>query len=595
MLDSMRRLPPTPGPDYSQTYATLKAYLITTSNHDKSARNFLTPVLLNRWGADRNPGSERIALAEKQFDFYSDELKIANPYSSENDAAAIEKTRRYLALFAGFERVYQAMLADAAKSGSPLNFNRQFPGTAETVVNAKDVASPFRKAGWDFVKNAVKTPDRYFSGEQWVLGDQGAAQIDRANLEQRLQARYYQDFLAQWHAYLEAGSVVKYKDLKDAAQKLNTLSSNLSPLLSMLCLASQNVAVDDPAVANVFQPVQSVVPAGCAERYIAPANQNYMNSLVTLQASLDGAAQAPSNEAAVSQSMTQATAAKIAARQLAQTFRIDPEGHTDAMVLKLLLDPITNAEALMRRVGPDELNAKGKGLCGQMSTLWKKYPFNASATPEATVAEVNAIFQKPGGALWTLYDSSLQKLLTRQGTQYIPSATGGDVLTPRFLQFFNQAAALSEAMYAGNTPDPHFSYSLKPLPSEGFPNIGVTLSLDGQPLKYSGGATGATQFVWQAQGLHDFSSTLNLGSGPADWLKAKGLWAVFHFFDKAEFTVRADTGQILEWIIYGGKDPMTVAGKPVKVRFQLEMGNMPPVFQKGFFGKMGCVAEIAKP
>jgi hypothetical protein len=27
----------------------------------------------------------------------------------------------------------------------------------------------------------------------------------------------------------------------------------------------------------------------------------------------------------------------------------------------------------------------------------------------------------------------------------------------------------------------------------------------------------------------------------------------------------------------------------------LEMGNMPPVFQKGFFGKMGCVAEIAKP
>ena len=595
MLEFMRRLPATPGPEYAYTYDTLKAYLITVSNHDKSTRNFLAPILLNRWSADRNPGNERTALAEKQFAFYSDELKIADPYANESDGPAIEKTRRYLAQFAGFERVYQAMLADAAKSGPPINFNRQFPGTAEVVVNGKDVAAPFRKAGWDFVKSAIRTPDRYFNGEQWVLGEQGASQIDRANLEQRLQARYYKDFIDQWRAYLSAGSVVKYKDLKDASQKLNTLSSNLSPLLSMLCLASQNVAVDDPAVANVFQPVQAVVPSGCAERYIAPANQNYMNALVTLQASVDGAAQSPGNEALAGQSMNQATAAKIAARQLAQSFRLDPDGHTDSTVLKLLLDPITNAEALMRRVGPDELNAKGKAMCGQMAALWKKYPFNVDSATDATVAEVNAVFRKPDGALWTLYESSLQKLLTHQGTQYVPSPTGGDALTPRFVNFFNQAAALSDALYTGNTPDPHFSYSLKPLPSEGIPNIGVTLMLDGQTLTYAGGPAAATPFVWQAAGAHDFRSTLKIGSTPADWLKAKGLWAVFHFFDKAEFTIRGDSGQILEWIIYGGKEPMTVEGKPVKVRFQLEMGNMPPVFQKGFFGKMGCVAEIAKP
>ena len=94
------------------------------------------------------------------------------------------------------------------------------------------------------------------------------------------------------------------------------------------------------------------------ERYIAPANQNYMNSLVTLQASLESAAQTPSNDAATSQSMNNATAARIAARQLAQTFRIDPDGHVETAVLKLLLDPITNAEALIRSVGPAELNGK---------------------------------------------------------------------------------------------------------------------------------------------------------------------------------------------------------------------------------------------
>ena len=43
MLDSMRRLPRHAGPEYGPTYDTLKAYLITTSNHDKSTRDFLAP------------------------------------------------------------------------------------------------------------------------------------------------------------------------------------------------------------------------------------------------------------------------------------------------------------------------------------------------------------------------------------------------------------------------------------------------------------------------------------------------------------------------------------------------------------------------
>jgi type VI secretion system protein ImpL len=595
LLETLRRLPATPGPEYAPVYDALKAYLITTSNHDKSTREFLSPVLLNRWSADRNVGADRLALAQKQFDFYADELKLANPYASENDSLAVDRARRYLAQFAGFERVYQAMLADAAKSSPLINFNRQFPGSAEVVVDAKDVAGAFSKAGFEFMTAAMRAPDRYFSGERWVLGDQGAVNVERANLEQKLQARYHADFLAQWRAYLGAASVVRYKDLKDAAQKLNAISGNLSPLLSMLCLASQHVSVAEPAVANSFQPVTAVTPAGCADRYIAPANQNYMNSLVTLQASLESAAQTPSNEAATSQSMTQATAAKIAARQLAQTFRIDPEGHVDSAVLKLLLDPIANAEALIRSVGPAELNAKGKGLCGQMSAVWRKYPFNPAATAQANVAEVNALFRRPDGALWTLYDTSLQKLLVKQGAGYVPNPAGGVALTPGFVSFFNQAAALSEALYAGNTPDPHFTYTLKPLPSEGIPNIGITLVLDGQTLTYAGGAAAPRQFQWKAAEPHDFKSTLRIGGNPADWLSGQGLWAVFHFFDQAERALPAESGQILEWIIRAGKGAMTVEGKPVTVRFQVDMGNSPPLFQKGYFGRFSCVAEIAKP
>ena len=146
-------------------------------------------------------------------------------------------------------------------------------------------------------------------------------------------------------------------------------------------------------------------------------------------------------------------------------------------------------------------------------------------------------------------------------------------LNPGFVAFFNQAAALSEALYAGNTPDPHFTYSLKPLPSEGIPNIGITLVLDGQTLTYTGGPATSKQFQWQAAEPHEFKSTLRIGGDPADWLTGQGLWAVFHFFDQAERALPADSGQILEWIIRAGKSPMTVEGKPVTVRFQVDMGS----------------------
>ena len=108
-------LPATPGPDYGPTYDALKAYLITTSHHDKSTKLFLTPVLMKWWTNGRTVDADRAQLAQKQFDFYADQLKEDNPYSKENDSAAIDRSRRYLAQFAGAERVLELLLGRAGR------------------------------------------------------------------------------------------------------------------------------------------------------------------------------------------------------------------------------------------------------------------------------------------------------------------------------------------------------------------------------------------------------------------------------------------------------------------------------------------------
>ena len=120
------------------------------------------------------------------------------------------------------------------------------------------------------MKDALRHADKYFSGEQWVLGDQTASNFDRAKLEQQLRDRYVADFIAQWRAYLKAAVVVRYTDIPDAAKKLNLLAGNQSPLLALFWLASQNTAVDEPKIAGAFQPVQIVVPPASVDRYIAP-------------------------------------------------------------------------------------------------------------------------------------------------------------------------------------------------------------------------------------------------------------------------------------------------------------------------------------
>jgi len=223
-----------------------------------------------------------------------------------------------------------------------------------------------------------------------------------------------------------------------------------------------------------------------------------------------------------------------------------------------------------------------------------KFPFNPAATPQATVEEVNGIFKKPDGAFWKFYDENLQKLLPKQGSQYVAATVGGVTLTPGFVAFFNQAAVFADALYAGGTPDPHFTYTLKPVPSEGIQAMG--LHLDGQDFSYSGGDAASRQFVWQGSGSHGAKATIKFGSTDLAWASYDGLWAVFQFFNQADTWHPAGNGNILEWIVRAGKNPMLLpSGKPLTVRFELDMGAIPQVFQKGYFARMACVAEVAKP
>ncbi|HET8548639.1 MAG TPA: ImcF-related family protein, partial [Bryobacteraceae bacterium] len=351
ILETLTRRTIDPNTSPREVYNALKAYLITTSHPQKSEIPFLPDVLRQHWAGTRKVANDRAELAWKQFAFYAEVLPESNPLPSlaRPDDVAVERGRDYLARFAGTDSIYGAMLAEAGQRRPPIRLADFYPGSGDVVASTYAVPAAFSKPAWEFMQKAMKSPERYFSGERWVLGDRALAAFDRGRLEQDLRARYYNDFVRHWREFIRSTSVLRYTSVPDAAAKLAKLSSNQSALLGALCLVSENTSVDVPEVKDMFQPAQQLTPAGCKDRLGSSGNQSYMDGLIKLQASLQQAATTPGPQGEVfrSQANSDATNAQIATRQVAQSFRLDAQGHTHAMVGKLLEDPIRHVQTVL--------------------------------------------------------------------------------------------------------------------------------------------------------------------------------------------------------------------------------------------------------
>ncbi len=349
-----------------------------------------------------------------------------------------------------------------------MNFNKRFPGSAAFVANDKDVAGAFSADGWKFVEAAINNPDRFYGGEPWVLGNQNYGGIDRTGLGQQLRDRYHKDFLGNWRQYLANSEVVKYRSLQDASQKLTQLGGNQSYLLALFCLASVNTSAAPADVMDPYQPVQWVTPNGCLTQLAHAHNNSYLSALTALQQALDQVAKAGGNvkDDMVTQTMNAASNAYKVTRDTAQNFHIDPEGKIHTLVQKLMEDPIRQAEGLLGRLGPQQLNTQGRSVCSDFAELNRKYPFDTNSKMDATLDDINRIFRPSDGKLATFYEASLKNYLDRQGNQFTRKSDNKVQITDAFLRFFNRAMAFSGALYKTGGQSPQLTYSMKALPFE---------------------------------------------------------------------------------------------------------------------------------
>lgn len=597
MLASLRSLPeaPTPSDDYGDTYSLLKAYIVTTSHPEKSTADFLAPALMKRWLAARPIDSTRAQLARRQFTTYATELRYSNPFPDSADVATVAKARSFLRQFAGSESIYQFMLAEAAKANPPVQFNRTVAGAAPYVVDGYEVPGAFTKGGAAFMLSAFKTVDKFISGENWVVGED-AGNVDKAKLVADLSARYSADYAGQWRKFLSSASVAHYSNIRDAAQKLAVLSGNQSPLLALFSVVSQNTAVALPEVANTFQPVQLLTPPTATDKLIGDKNAPYINALLTFQSSLDQTANAagPAAEAAAGQAAGNANAARTAARQIASGFTIDQQGNVHSMVQNLMEAPIAYAEPLLKNFGAAEINVRARSFCAAARPLLAKFPFNADATTQASLAEVTAVLRPGTGSLWKFYDEALAASLPKQGNQFVANPTGSVKLAPGFVTFLNRAATFADIMFKDDAQQPHLSFTVSPVPGDPFST--VTISLNGETIRSSAnGNVESARIDWTGAARE---AKLAASNGGPEFLIAgpfSGPWAAFQLFYAADDWQQSQNGYRVGWGLSTSSQRVASAnGRGAKVTVQVDGPAAGVVLRKSFFAGAECSGEIAK-
>jgi type VI secretion system protein ImpL len=591
ILAWLRGLPAAPGPsdDYMTSYNALKAHLITRNEYKRSTATFLSPVLLQYWQGKKEVDPQRLGMVARQFEFYANELAVDNPFSKNNEATTVDRTRRFLKQFGADDRLYNAIIAEASAKNKAVNYYKEYPDGAKAMRVEKEVPGAFSREGFAWMQEALKNLQKYYGGEAWVLGDEKIQVANPAELEARLRARYYKDYSDQWKAYLKSASVLRYASLRDAAEKLRLQSGNLSPVLAAVFLASKHTAVAEKTISEQFQPAQ-LLTAPASTVLIGGENQTYMSSLLQLQGSIDMIAGMPASQAAqdpaAAQSLNFATAAKQAAGGTAQKFRPDPVDKVDQQVLKLMLDPITYVEQFLRSLGPAELNGAGAGFCRQFSTLISKYPFNPKSSDQATMTEFNGIFAPQTGALWVFYETKLKQMLVNQGGEYRAQPAANMELTPSFVAAFNRFASVTATAY-GMNPTPSFRYTVR---MNRDMKRDLKLNIDGQTADFRAGAATPKQFVWSGGGP-GVRTTIGGGGGTVAFDGALG---VFQWFNDAEsWTTNSVSNHTVLWYQRSGtKVLLDDQGKPLSMVLDLEMPI--PLFKKGYLAGLQCVGNVAR-
>jgi type VI secretion system protein ImpL len=572
-----------PTDEYQASYKPLKAWLITTSNPDKSTTDFLPPVLETEWMANRTISPETQVLAQNQFDYYAGALteKIENEPTScvaalggaKPDAALVANTRGYLNSFQGIDHVYLSMKAAADRKFPAIEFKKLYPNSVRYVSAPTIVDGAFSKDGFSFMQDAIQHPDQYLTGEEWVTGPTTGT-VDRSTLAGQLPGRYLEEFLTAWRTFLKTANVSGFGNMEDAANRLHELDGPASPLLQLFGVVSRNTAVSVPAFSLPFQAPQSIVKPGDGP----PVNPGYSEKLSAIEQSIHQMLSSP----ATANDPTQVNSAVATAYSAVSGMRggfqpPDPAGIADSNSERLLRQPIRAIEDLAGKASVEGPNKAGAAMCKASTGVLGSFPFNPDAKADASPEDAAAFFG-PTGPIAT-FVATQSKLIAFNGTIYTPASP--QPVNPALLAFLNATHSIASTLFPGGSAQPAITFTIA---QEKATDLSpATLEIDGQILANIG-VPNRVNWQYRPQGAVKLA-----GSGQTK--QNFGAWSIFRF----AYAAKHPAPNKLQYIFQNnGITEKTPSGADIIYQFDIEDSGarlLNPDFMRR---QLRCVSMVAK-
>jgi type VI secretion system protein ImpL len=549
--------------DYSSTYNTLKAYLMTTTRPEKSDTAFLSQFLLSKWQGPSN-SPEQNGLAQEQFTFYADEIRIDDPYPVKDDRfvdQAVDQARHYLHGFTGANLVYRGYLNKLRQTGKfkALKFLEKYPDATGIVREPQVIDGAFTKDGWKFMQGLISRND-WNTDDEWVLDhgstDSFAGQVDSSDVRKTYQA----DYIRVWRDYVKSASMVGLEGPADASRKLDELRGNRSPLFQLLCEVSENTDGTSDEIAKAFEPVRDVVKAPCYNLVSQDSTKAYRDALSDFKLCIDryqddAAAPSTQREDAYKSCKTQNLPVVLKeANNAVKT--VDHEADLDKCVvdlLKLGACPLSKAPAPLP---PSDV------FCSTLNRLALKYPFRADAIEEATIAEFESFF-RPGTGI-------LSEEIAKGGGQ---SGSRANLL--------KLGESIQRSLYPAGSSTLQYRFSVTAKAPQGLQS--ALLDLDGTDLRSDENAPQTQSFVWPGK-----KSEAELRVGEVNYYGPfAGTWAVFRLFGYYNWSAGRGT--------YHLESPPLKSPQGVAFRDSLELTTEGvPLFRRGYLSQFHCPAIPSK-
>ena len=231
------------------------------------------------------------------------------------------------------------------------------------------------------------------------------------------------------------------------------------------------------------------------------------------------------------------------------------------------------------------VNQAAQALCQSVDILQTKYPFDPSATQEATIQDLNTVFA-PGTASLAQFSQvpDVSKAYLRQGRAWIQNPSFPGTFSQPFLASLNDLIAFSDAFYPDATGNPHFDYTLT---LDGTGRVPFELDVDGHILRYNPKKGPVSQkLVWPP--TTNAATTLAVNAGMSFRIQNTGQWSLFHLLQAADKQVGGLFVFSTVQLANGNKGLLQDnKGNPVTIQIRID-SVAANTFGKSYFGKLRC-------